>query len=90
MVPAVQSQRRAGIGASLASLDDDDPLDRAGTIKIEMHACARANLARVDCFASLVHEANFLAENIRYWPNVGRGLHNDRRGRENNGFGRRE
>ena len=80
----------SGTGALLASLDDDDPLNRAGTVKLEMHACARAKLARVDCFASLVHEANFFAEKIRYWPNVGRGLHNDRRRRDNDGFARRE
>jgi hypothetical protein len=68
------------IKLSLLSLDDEDALNRAPAVKVEMHARTRSDQMRIDCSAVFVDVANFPAEHIRYRPSVGRGLHNDRRG----------
>ena len=75
--PAALSLR---IKRSLLSLDNEDPLNRAPAVKVEMHARTRSDQMRIDCSAVFIDEANFPAEHIRYRLGVGRGLHNDRRG----------
>ncbi len=68
------------IKLSLLSLDDENALNRAPAVKVEMHARTRSDQMRIDCSAIFIDVANFPAEHIRYRLSVGRGLHNDRRG----------
>jgi len=68
------------IKLSLLSLDDENALNRAPAVKVEMHARTRSDQMRIDCSAIFIEVANFPAEHIRYRLSVGRGLHNDRRG----------
>ena len=68
------------IKLSLLSLDDEDALDCALAVKIEMHARTRSDQMRIDCSAIFIDVANFPAEHIRYRLSVGRGLHDNRRG----------
>ena len=59
------------IKLSLLSLDDEDALNRAPAVKVEMHARTGSDQVWIDCSAVFVDVVDFPAEHIRYRLSIG-------------------
>src|SRR5204863_1010159 len=67
----------------LFSLNHNNETDPAPTVKTKLHASAGPDQVGVKCSAVFINKADPLAKHVGHRLGVGRGLHNNRRGRLN-------